>query len=141
MKQHFVTFYSPGTFMAEQTTEPIAEWDTDAAMKLADKITERHGATPYGFRFSTRSRGDADLDSKVTKESPLYYLGGTVETLAEVEARNDPSERILVANMKCNRWKRIVINTNSYRWTQPLNKGDVVLEYTPPTKRKKARTA
>lgn len=138
MQKHFVTFYSPGTLVAETSERPIEAWDTDTAMAMADEITERYGATPYGFRFSTRGRGDDDLDSKEIASSGLYYLGGKIETLAEVEARNDPKERILRSNMRGNGYDKVIINDNSWRWTQPLNEGDTVLDYTPPAKRRKA---
>jgi len=62
----------------------------------------------------------------------MYYLGGKIETLAQVEARNDPSEHILRSNMRCNGWKRIIVNDNSWRFTAPLNDDDVVLDYQPP---------
>ena len=128
MQQHFVTFYSPGTFVAETTTKPIAKWDVDAAIDMAREITERHSARPYGFRFSTRARKDDELDSRETRRSPTYFLGGKVETLAEVEARNDPKEEILRSNMRGNSYDRIIVNDNSWRWTQPLEKDDVVLD-------------
>lgn len=126
--QHFVTFYSPGSFVAEMTTHPIDEWDTDTAVEMARSIRERHGAAPYGFRFTTRTREPQDLDSHVSASSGLYWLGGKVETLAEVIERNDPAESILRQNMSGNGWDRIITNTNSYRWTQPLVDGDVVLD-------------
>ena len=129
MKKHFVTFLSPGTFVAEDTTKPIDSWDIEAAKTMARKIKERYGAVPYGFRFTTRSRGENDLDSKVTAESPLYYLGGKVETLAEVKARATADDRILVSNMECNGYDKIITNTNSWRWTQPLQPSDIVLEW------------
>lgn len=128
MEQHFVTFYSPGTFVAESTTKPIDAWDTDVAVGMARSIQERHGALPYGFIFTTRSRGDDDLDSKVTDTSPTYYLGGKIETLEDIEARNDPNEKILRSNMKMNSYDRVVVNDNSWRWTQPLQADDVVLD-------------
>ena len=128
MKKHFVTFYSPGTFMAEESTKPISAWDVDKAVEMARNIKERYAAKPYGFRFSTRERGPDDLDSKVTKTSGLYWLGGKVETLADVERRADPKEDILRSNMRSNGWDKIVTNTNSWRWTMPLEKGDKVLD-------------
>jgi hypothetical protein len=76
MEKHFVEFLSPGTFFAEITTVPIESWDTKKAQELAHGISERHSATPYGFRFITRSRGQDDLDSKVTARSGMYFLGG-----------------------------------------------------------------
>lgn len=135
MEKHFVEFLSPGTIFAERSAYEIGSWNPAEAMRLADDVTERHGATPYGFQFITRSRSDGELDSKVVKRSPTYYLGGGVQTLAELEARNDPAEEILRGNMRCNGYARIIVNTNSYRWTAPLEDGDVVLDYTPPSKR------
>lgn len=127
---HFVTFLSPGTFVAEDTTKPIESWDVDEAVKMARGVKERHGAVPYGFYFSTRERTEDALDSKEAARSDFYYLGGRVETLAEIEARADPKESILRSNMRCNGWDRVVVNDNSWRWTQPLHKGDTVLEVT-----------
>lgn len=67
------------------------------------------------------------MDSKVIDESKMYYLGGKVESFKEVCDRNDPKEAILRSNMECNHWDYIITNTNSYKITQPLRKGDVVL--------------
>lgn len=129
MTRHFVTFYSPGTFVAEESTRPIAAWDVVQAKAMAKTIKERHGATPYGFRFTTRGRGSADLDSREQARSPMYYLGGTVETLAEVEARNAPDEEILRSNMRGNGYDRIIVNTNSWKGTYPLMPDDIVLPW------------
>ena len=115
VKQHFVRFYSPGTFVAETSDREIEEWDVDTAMEMARSVKERYGATPYGFNFSTRERGPEDLDSHVTETSPMYYLGGTILTLAEIEARHDPRDAILISNMKYNQWDRVVQNDNSWR--------------------------
>ncbi len=131
MRQHYVTFYSPGTFMAEQTRKPIEAWDVEAACAMASDVKERHGALPYGFVFTTHERQDDELNSKETARSPLYHLGGRVETLEEVEARGDPAESILRANMRANGYDRIVVNENSWRWTQPLLPDDVVLDWSP----------
>ncbi len=128
MDKNFVTFFSPGTFVAEQTEQPIKYWCPKTAERMASKIKERYGATPYGFRFTTRSRGDDDLDSKVTATSPMYYLGGKVETLEEIEARNDPKESILRSNMRGNGWERIWTSTTGWKWSQPLQDRDVVLD-------------
>jgi hypothetical protein len=129
MTKHYVTFYSPGTFVAEESTKEIASWDVDAALTMAREIKERYNATPYGFRFSTRTRGANDFVPKETTRSPLYYLGGKVETLAEVKARATEKDRILISNMEGNGWDRIITNDNSWRWTQPLQKDDVVLKW------------
>lgn len=128
MEAHFVTFRSPGTFVAEETAKPIPFWDIDLAVAMASDITERYNAKPYGFYFTTRARNDEELDSKVVKRSPMHYIGGKIETLAEVEARNDPSEEILRSNMRCNGYDRIWVTTEGWKWAQPLNADDVVID-------------
>lgn len=137
MEKHFVTFYSPGTFVSEETTKEIAAWDVEAAKEMAHSIVERYGATPHSFRFSTRSRADDELDSKVTQRSPTYWLGGKIETQEQVEARNDPKEMILRSNMRGNGYKKIVVNDNSWRFTAPLGDDDVMLDWKPRAPRKK----
>ena len=125
--RHFVTFYSPGTFVAESTTKEITAWDTVLAIELAAGIVERYGARPFGFRFTTRGREDDDFDSKETAKSGMYYLGGTVQTLTELEAKNDPSESILLSNMRANGWDKVIVSSKGWRWSQPLKDGDIVL--------------
>ncbi len=133
MEKHFVTFYSLGTLVAEITEKPIESWDVEEAKRMATEIKERHGAVPYAFWFSTRSRKDDELDSKVSKEGPLYYLGGKVETLEQVKARATPADSILIANMEGNGYDRIITNNNSWRWTQPLKPTDIVLDWPNPS--------
>ncbi len=126
-KQHFVTFLSPGSFLAESSTKAMDSWDVDKAAAMAKEITERYGAKPYSFYFTTRGRTETDLDSKEIARSPSYFLGGKVETLEEVEARNDPKEEILRSNMRGNGYKRIWTTTEGWSWTVPLDDDSVVL--------------
>jgi len=128
MKKHFVTFFSPGTFVAESTCLEISQWDVSMAIELARGIREKHGSVPYGFRFTTRTRSEDEFDSKETAKSNMYFLGGCVETYEEIVERNDPKEEILRQDMKANDIKRIIINTNSYKSTQPFGDNDVLLE-------------
>lgn len=127
--KHFVLFFSPGTFVSEVTERPVDAWDVEIAKGMAATVKELHDATPYGFQFITRSRGPHDLDSKVTKRSPMHYLGGQVLTLADVKARHDPKDSILIANMEGNKIARVIQNDNSWRVTIPLDDKDVVLEW------------
>lgn len=128
MKKHFVTFLSPGTFVAEQTTLLVDSWDVDMAVEMSKEIKERYDATPYGFFFSTRERQDDELDSKTTEQSGTYYLGGEIISLEELRLENNPENKILISNMEINGWNEIVVNKNSWSWTQPLRENDVVLE-------------
>ncbi len=129
MKAHFVTFLSPGTMVSEEDYHSIDSWDVDYAVTISRNITQRYGATPYGFYFTTRERKDNELDSKIIKKSNMYYLGGDIFTLEDIKARNNPKDRILISNMECNGYDRIIENNNSYKSTFPLNDGDVVLDY------------
>ena len=128
MKKNFVTFYSPGTFVAETTTKSIDSWDVDLAIKMSEEIKERYGALPYGFQFSTRERGENDLDSHESKTSPFYYLGGDVFTVEQLKERGNLDDHILISNMECNGWDKVVINTNSWSWTAPLKSSDIILQ-------------
>jgi hypothetical protein len=128
MVKHFVTFQSPGSFTAEQSTKEIKSWNVPTAVRMSRKIKERHGALPYGFYFHTEEQKDGEWGVKTTKTSGTYFLGGKVKTVADVKAENDPKNEILIRNMEYNGYDRIVVNDNSWRWTQPLKKGDVVLD-------------
>lgn len=132
LEKHFVTFLSPGTFVSEATEKPIDSWDVDVAVRMAGDVVERCNARPYGFYFSTRTRGEEDLDSAESVRSGIYYLGGRIETREEVMARNDPKEDTLRFNMEANDIKRIVVNDNSWRATMPLRDEDTVLDVTLP---------
>lgn len=127
MEKHFVRFLSAGTFTSEETTKEIDSWDVQKAASMSKEITERHGAKPYGFQFITRSRKDDELDSRIVKKSGIYYINGVVETLEEMKAKNDPANRILISNMECNRWDRVVTVSNPYSWTQPFNDDDHII--------------
>jgi hypothetical protein len=131
VEQHFVTFYSPGTLFSEETSKKIKSWDVDEAIKMVHGIKERHGATPYGFRFSTRGRGHDDLDSRQTAESNMYFLGGKTLSLQDIIDRNDPKDKTLIANMEGNGYDYVVENTNSWKTTLPLNDGDKVSDWEP----------
>jgi hypothetical protein len=127
MEKNYVKFLSAGTFMAEETTKEIDNWDINKAVEMSKSVTERYGAKPYGFYFITRSRKEDELDSRVSKESDMYYLNGTVQTLEELKKENNPNNRILISNMECNGWDRVVTTCNPWKWTQPLRDNDVVI--------------
>lgn len=127
MKKHFVIFYSPGTMVSEQSTQEIDSWNVREATTRADEIIERHNAIPYGFQFFTKERDDEDFDSKETDRSNMYYVHCNIETLQEIEKRNDPEDNILISNMKCNGWDKVAVTTKGWKGTYPLNEDDVVL--------------
>ena len=116
IKQHYVEFFSPGRYKAETTMREIDSWDVDKAVEMSKTIVEKRDARPYGFHFITRGRKDFELDSKELDRSPKYYLGGTLRTVAELEAENDPMNRLIIKQMKSNKFDKVIINTNCWKW-------------------------
>lgn len=136
-RKHFVTFESPGTFVHETSTRSIASWNIPAAARMATKIIERYGARPFAFYFETQLVADPVPDGeggtlkvlpKTVKRSGRYFLNATLETVDEIAARNDPSERILVLNMDGNDWPIVAVSTNGWRSVQPFNVEDFVVD-------------
>ena len=126
MEQSFVIFLSPGAFFSEQTERPIDSWDIEQAKAIAAGMVQGHNARPYGFKFVTRRR----KDDEIIKQSGVYYLGGKLRTLEQVEADNLPNEEILRWNMRENNYSAVIENTNSWKFTAPFNKEDVLLDFT-----------
>ncbi len=136
-RTHSVTFYSPGTFVGESSNKPIAHWDVHEAMAMSKTIQERYNARPHSFRFQTWLESDPIPDGeggtlevvgKKDAESPLYFMGGKLRTYDEVLARNDPTERILLSNMRCNSMCVVIENTNSYRYTGVFDEDCILLD-------------
>lgn len=133
-KHHYVTFYSPGTLFAETSTKPISEWSPKLALEMSRGVKERYNAVPFAFEFSTRlEREPVDGFETVPKEiarSHRYYINGTVETLADVEARSKVEDGLamLISNMRCNKWDKIITTRNGYSNTQPFENGAVNLD-------------
>lgn len=135
-RQEFVTFYSPGTLFSEMTQKPIAERDVKLAVQMSETIRERYNARPYGFVFETRivsdpvpdgEGGELHVESKLVECSGTYFLGGKLETLDEVEARNDPKESILRGNMENDDSHIVCVTTNGYRSVHPFTERDFVV--------------
>ena len=128
MEKNFVKYLSPGSFVSEETIKPIDSWDVKTAIEMAREIKERHGATPYGFVFITKSRTDEELDSSITETSPMHYLGGKVYTLQEIKERKNRNDEILIRNMECNGWDCVIENNNSYKYTAIFKDNDILLD-------------
>lgn len=135
--KHYVVFESPGTMFSETSEREIGEWSTQLAARMAADIVERHGARPYAFRFVTKrvsgpisdgSGGTLDVEPKVLKRSGYYHINGVLRTLDELEARADPTERILVSNMRCNHLPIVCETVNIWKSTRPFEEADFVVD-------------
>jgi len=133
-QQHFVDFFSPGTFFSEQSRKPIDAWDINLAVALSNDVLERHDAKPYGFQFVTcivadpisdGEGGTLDVKPKEVERSDTHFIGGTVLRYDEIL---DEEYRILRTNMQCNGWPVCIENCNSWRFTGAFNDDDVIVD-------------
>lgn len=113
----------PGSFFAEHVSKEIPEMTVAAAKAAAPKSA---------FAFVLYERADpVDLGPEYTvtpkrqNESGKHFLGGQIFTLAEIESLNDPDNRILISNMRGNRWDR-VIRTSMGNW-QPFEETSCIV--------------
>lgn len=106
MKKYFIRYLYPGLIFSDSR-----EVETDMTTEQwARKLVPRElPCQPFAFQYVVRERGEQDLDSRVTETSGRYYFGGEVFTLADIEARKFFSDRILIENMKCNGYAKVII--------------------------------
>lgn len=115
MIQHYVKFYYPGFFFAEDSVEAIDHRDPD-------KVEVPKSA--YGFFFFDRKEIDDDgdvLQSDSLNESGTYFIG-EVKSLDEIP--ETPENEILRRNMKVNGWTNVV--KLECGWYQPFKDGDQI---------------
>jgi hypothetical protein len=123
--KHFVQFFHVHLGMADSYELPIDTWHVETACDMARNLVRDGTLRPFGFRFITRERGPNDLDSKVAGKSQMYYLGGTVRTLKDVERDNRPDEAVMRDNIRTNGWYGVVHTTVGM--TRQFEHGDVLL--------------
>ena len=106
----YAEFFGPGSFVANSWTEEIPTGDP----KWPDWA--------YAYQMYVREDvhdGDGVYKGKPKKEGKLiYHPDSTIETVAEIEARHDNSNHILLMNMRRNKWASVVL-TRWGNWPQP----------------------
>ncbi len=116
-KEVFAELFSPGTLFCESSRIKVdSKNDIKTAIKGVKKTKERHGATPFGFRF-------VDGNSKAL--SGIYYVTGRVFRRDDIP---DTKENSI---LRCNMISRPVCieNNNSYRYTGEFAKEDIVVDW------------
>jgi len=118
MLKQYIEFFYPGAVVSDSITQEVADRSPPAELPK--------GA--YGYRFFARSEVTQDgetLRGQPKDYSPMTYYGEEM-TLDEVKNLTPSSDyRILVSNMECNRWDRVV-RTISGQFMLP-NDGDLVV--------------
>ena len=111
----YVRFLAPGSFFAEEWSRPVETLDPRAvawpdnayAFSLHERVDVHDG--PDVFIGKSRQIG------------PLYYHPDSkVVTLEEVAARNDLGDRILLDNMRINKWPSVIYSRWG-NWPQPFD--------------------
>ena len=120
MKKHFITFLYPGTFFPEESTQEVDSWDPEPWRNWQASLTYK----PFCFYFTTRERGEGDLDSHQTAKSGRYYLGGEVVHVDQIP--KDDNNRILISNLSQYEGK-VGIRCLTGNW-QPFTPEDTLLE-------------
>ena len=95
----------------------------DIMMSVPDSV--------YAYYFFEREEVDTKDGEKLKGEeknpSGKYYPGGTVYTLEEIEARNNPDDRNLISLMKAEKCK--VIQTRLGNWQPFYNEDRLVSDW------------
>lgn len=117
MLVHYVEWFYPGIIVTETSSEKI---------KSRDKLppVPEHA---FGYRFFDREevkKGKEVLLGTCKNYSPKYYFGEEM-TLSQVKDKM-PKENILIRNMECNGYKKIV--HTQYEQYFPLEKKDKVVK-------------
>lgn len=137
--KHFVEFYSPGLIVSEISDKcPIDSWDPKKAITIAkDKFSKFVNLKPFGFRFITQRISDPiddghggklNVEPRELNRSGFYYIDGHVETRAQVEARAEPSEKVLRDNMRIGEFNKVFIS-NGRKSTYQFNENDKVVDW------------
>lgn len=118
MLKQYIEFYYPGSFVSETSAQEVSDRTPPSELPK--------GA--YGYRFFARSDVTQDgetLRGQPKDHSPMTYYGESM-TLEEVKALAPSGDyRILVSNMECNGWDRVVLTVRGQ--FMPLNAGDSVV--------------
>ena len=122
MEEHYVIFYSPGSFVSEVTKKKIDSWDIKKAHEMSKDIVERYNAKPYCFVFETY---DNDI---LKKSSGKYHLNSIINTYDDIVYINKSEEEILRMNMIMNSIWVVAINNNSHKHISFFESSDVLLD-------------
>ena len=117
----YVRFLSPGSFVANDRTVPVDS---------ADPQTVKWPENAYAFTLHERVDvldGPETFKGEAKQIGPVYYHPDSkVLTEAEVAAKGDPRDSILLSNMRCNKWPS-VIYSRCGNWAQPYEAGKALV--------------
>lgn len=117
MKQNYIEWLYPGVICSESISEKVDE-------RILPLEYPKHA---FGFRFYDRTEVKTEdgenLYGKADHYTDWYYLGAAL-SFEEIKQKY-PSEKILIDNMRINKYDRVVKTIHGQ--FMPLKKNDVVL--------------
>jgi hypothetical protein len=110
---HYVRFYSPGSLRANDWT---------AEVQSADPAAVVWPENAYAFTLHERVDvldGPERFEGKPQQIGPTYYHPDSkVMTEAQIAAKGDPRNSILLNNMRINKWPSVIYSRRG-NWPQP----------------------
>lgn len=135
IKEYLILIHVPRVFLKrEEEFIPVKELSIQKGKEICSEFEKKHKLIPMSFQFITEIYNGSVITeySDDTIFSGHYYLGGRVYTLEELEKINDPKYEILIRNMKLpifiEKTNKVIINTDTWKWSMPFYKGDIVLD-------------
>lgn len=130
MEKKFIVFTipEPGSPQPTKITMAAEEHSIELANKMADDLLQQVGIRPSGFHYTTRARGEEDLDSKEISKSPMYYFEGKTLTMDQVKELPEPKRTNMIYNMGAAKCDTVVVMEIKQEIGFPLKPGDVVLK-------------
>ena len=113
-----VTFYTPGSFMPNESTKEVPGLDTEQIAAMAPK--NAYSFIVQEFIEKTTTVDGEDLKkTEAAGQAHRYYIGGKLYTVDELKAEfTDDSKSTLISNMEGNDWPKVIL-CRTGNW-QPL---------------------
>ena len=118
-----VDFLFPGSFFSENETKVVKSRDPE-------KVKVPDGCFAFSFydlivTTVILPSGKKIVDYETKNRSKKFYPDAKIYSLQEIKEMKDNGNKILISNMECNHWDRVV-RTRSGNY-QPLEKGDRII--------------
>ncbi len=123
-----VTFYRPGSFFSEESTQEVTTHDPKEIAKLAPEHSFCFTIRDYVAKTTIVDGEEFEKTEAEGESTGRFYIGGSVYTVDEMRAQfgEDSDKRILISNMESNGWPA-VIQCKTGNW-QPFGEKDELLE-------------
>ena len=111
----YVRFFAPGSFCANDWTVPV---------ESADPRAVAWPENAYAFTLHERTDvmdGPETFKGEARQIGPMYYHPDSkVLTEAEIAAKADHRDSILLSNMRSNKWPKVIYSRWA-NWPQPFD--------------------